>query len=293
MRVGRAGAGLAGVLAGVLLTVLVNGLFYVAAVHWTVQGASVGTASGTAQAQGTVRHGLCGKRRCSTPESRVKRRGIEESPLEEIELVAELVPALGMKERDFRKLPELQTYREKEVVKSGINLRKRPNKREKLKKDWEEKAQPETLEDAVDHVEDDERRRQTAKEDMIGVSHGEIGGAELERQGDRYLGKITRLLSRLFRAPNLPSDVLEKAFVRIKITQMRADGAILSYRVLGCGSSDCRNQIFNNAALQVIERFVKPRRGEPARTLPRPDPAVLRLFNTEGLKIRLEGKDLL
>ena len=223
----------------------------------------------------------------------MKRRDIELSPLEDLELVAELIPALGLKERDPRNLPELQTYREKEVVKSGINLRKRNKKRDKLKKDWEEKLQPETLEDAVDHVEDDERRRQTAIEDMVGSAHGEIGGAELERQGDRYLGRITRMLSRLFRSPNLPSDILERVYVRIKITQMRADGTILQYRVLGCGSLDCRNPTFNNAALQVIKKFVKPRRGEAEKTLPRPEPAVLRLFNTKGLKIRLEGKDLL
>ena len=293
MSVGRTGAGLAGILAGGLLTVLANGAFYVAAVHWNPHGEAVAGSATTGNSLGTVRHGLCGKRRCSAPEVRMKRRAIEGVPFEDMELVAELIPALGLKERDPRKLPELQTYREKEVVKSGINLRKKNKKRDKLKKDWEEKLQPETLEDAVDYVEDDERRRQTAMADMVGVAHGEIGGAELERQGDRYLGKITRLLSRLFRAPNLPNDVLENVYVRIKITQMRADGAILKYRVLGCGSADCRNQTFNSAALQVIQKFVKPRRGEPLKTLPRPEPAVLRLFNTKGLKIRLEGKDLL
>ena len=223
----------------------------------------------------------------------MKRRDIEEAPLADIELMAELVPSLGMKERDPRKLPELQTYREKKIVKSGVNL-DRDNKRKKeLKKDWEEKEQPETWADAVDHREDDLRRRQTAKEDMVGVAHGEIGGEHLERLGNSYLGKLRRILRRLFRAPNLPAEVLETVYLRVKITKMRADGAILKYRVLGCGSSACQNRSFNAAALEVIERFVKPRLGEPSKTLPPPEPELLRLFNTKGLKIRLQGKDLL
>jgi hypothetical protein len=291
VRPSKAGAGLVGLCAGVVLSLLVNGGFYVAAVKWGAQGATLGKTSGTSVGVGTVRRGLCGKKRCSEPESRVKRRGMEEAPVEAINMVAELVPALGLKQRDPRKLPELQTYREKEVVKSGINLRKKPKRRDKLKKDWQENEPPESLEDAVDHVEEDERRRQTDKADLVGVEHGEIGGAELERRGDRYLGKIRRLLSRLFRSPNLSDDILERVYVRIKIVQMRADGAILKYRVLGCGSADCQNAAFNSAAIQVIERFVKPRKGEPEKTLPRPEPEVLRLFNTKGLKIRLQGRD--
>lgn len=222
----------------------------------------------------------------------MKRRGLDPGPLEEVEFMAELIPALGMKERDPRRLPELQTYREKEIAKSGVNLDRTQKRRKKLKKEWEEKQQPQDLGELMDVRNDDKRRRQVDLSEMEGVAHGEIGGAALERLGNVYLGKVRRLLRRNFRAPNLPREELEALYFRFKITQMRSDGAILAYRALGCGQPACRNTSFNAAAREVMERFLKPRRGEPEETFPPPEPELLRRINLEGLKVRLQGRDL-
>jgi len=313
--------------AGVLLSLAVNGTFLAVAMHAgptaCVQDAdcdvgescvkrrtsptapepevgicvSRGAKTGTRTAlRSSVRHGLCGKRRCSVPEIASKRRDIAQAPYENVELVAQLVPALGMKAPDPKKMPKLQTYEQERIVKSGVNLdRKNPRKKKKLRKKFTPKKarrDPKSVADLLrrDHDEKDLRKKATRVQDIVGEQDGVIGGAQLKRDGVRYGWRVIRKMRPLFRAPNLEPDALKKMRIDIKVTKMRADGAILKYRVVYRSSHN--TPAFTAAAIELIKRFVKPRRGEPERTLPKPSPELLRWFNARGLKLRLTGKAL-
>lgn len=243
---------------------------------------------------GTVRFGLCGTRRCSLPEVARKRRDPEPPPLDDLVLEAELLPALGAVEADPRKLPELQTYEQKEIVEDGVNLEKdnEPPK-EDLKKQYDpkeakrDKKVDNKLEDLLkDYEDDDPRRRPTDLTRIVGDEDGEVGGtADVKKAGNRYGAQVRRALRRDFRVPPfIDHDTLKTLSFVIVVSKLGMDGSIVSYRV----AKRSGNGTFDDAAMATIKRYAVQDGG--SKTLPVPEPDVLHFINAKGMRIVLDGR---
>ena len=283
--------------AGASLTLAVHGALVVFAVLGPGWGAAhaEGSASPPGEPTGTVRYGLCGKRRCSLPEAKRRRREPEEPRLAEMDVLeAELLPALGHVDKDPRKLPELQTYEQPEVIEDGVNLdRDNEPPPERPKKDFDPrdaKRDPrnkaKSLDDVLSDFEDDDpRRNPTDLKRVIGDPDGEVGGqGDVMRAGNRYGAKVARRLREVFVVPPfLDEGTLGKLKVRVLVTRLDGDGSILAYEV----QRRSGQRSFDDASIATIREFVPSEGG--SRKLPRPSPDVLRYINSKGLKVTLDG----
>ena len=213
-------------------------------------------------------------------------------------LHAMLVPKLGLKKADKRKLPKLTKYEQPDKKESGINIsRENPDgeplrfkefKKKKSQYDKRRKKKP-SLSDLIDAPDDDDpRMRATRLDDIVGSAEGEVWGEGTEGQaGNIYLGKVERSLRRAFNVPVfLSRDELKKLVVEVLIQQMDADGKIVSYQIRRESSSGA----FNSAAIEAVKRFVPEEGG--SKTFPQPDSEMLNLINQRGVLIRLEGRKL-
>ena len=275
---------------GVALTLTVHGVMILFALLYTPSEPE-GRGPGASQSS-SVGAGLCGLRRCRQPETRMKRRQAEEDPVSEVEVLeAALIPALGFLQPDPNALPKLETYEQPEVVEDGINLNENPEKLKDLIKEFDkEKAKRVTnkpLDERLrDFREDDPRRKATELSKIIGSEDGEVGGqADMKKAGNIYGAKVARAIRRHFITPPfLGVETLKTLRVRVTISRMQGSGAILSFRV----TKKSGNRAFDDAAMAAIHKFVPSQGG--SRTLPRPDPAVLRYINSKGMRVTLDGR---
>lgn len=243
-----------------------------------------------------VRHGLCGVRRCTLPESRLQRREPEPDPVSAVSVLqAELMPALGMREQDPKVLPKLQTYEQKEIVEDGVNLdRDNTPPPEELKKRFDaRKAKMDrrvrSAKDLLDFEDDDPRRRATKVADIVGVADGDVAGRGSQaRPGSVYLRQLQRELEKNFRVPTyLSAAQLSSLQVRVRIRRMGPDGSIEEYDIQRLSG----NRGFDDAAVALLNQYVPDEKGK--KRLPVPSPEVLRYINATGrLKIDLAGERL-
>ncbi|MDP6942987.1 MAG: TonB C-terminal domain-containing protein, partial [Myxococcota bacterium] len=84
--------------------------------------------------------------------------------------------------------------------------------------------------------------------------------------------------------PFIGVETLKTLKVRVKIKRMNGTGEIVTFSVIRKSGK----RAFDDAALAAIQAFVPSKGG--SRTLPRPDPDVLRHINTKGMKITLDGR---
>lgn len=246
--------------------------------------------------QGPVGFGLCGKRRCAAVESRRRRRPPEDPPIEEMEVLeAALLPALGMKKPDPRKLPKLETYEQPEILEEAVNLDQdnpKPDEEKKKKFDPERaKRDPEHRKEKLSEVlkdfeEDDPRRRPTHFTKMVGLADGDPDGQGFEkREGVQYARKVVKALRRVFKPPtHISEDALKRLRYVVKVTRLSPEGEILAYRVIKRSG----NGGYDNAAEAAIQQFVPAKGG--SRRFPRPPPHVLRYITAKGMKLDLDGK---
>lgn len=245
-----------------------------------------------AEPRGSVRFGICEDgRRCTMPERRLRRRPLASDPLTEPQILeAELLPALGMVEQDPKTLPELQAYEEEEVIEDGVNLREE-NKPPEEPPDKEFKPRPQRRKSRnklsallKGYRNKDKRRRPTQLEKIVGKSDGVVGGTGSQaKEGNAYLRQVSRVLRRDFQPGGIPDDVLEGLKAVVKIT-MLIDGTIDGFRLVSPSGS----RAFDEAALRTIRLYSSETRDN--KTLPAPDPELLRFINTKGLRIRFDGK---
>jgi len=226
-------------------------------------------------------------------------RGIDFGPAQDTDVLhAMLVPRLGLKKADKKKLPKLTKYEQPDKKEAGINvsrdnpdgapLRFKEFKKKKRQYDKRRKKKP-TLSELIDAPdEDDPRMRPTRLDDIVGSEDGEVWGVGTEGQaGNIYLGKVERSLRRAFNVPVfLSREELKKLVVEVLIQQMDADGNIVAYQIRRESSSSA----FNSAAIEAVKRFVPDEGGSKA--FPQPDAEMLNLINQRGVLVRLEGRKL-
>ena len=225
-------------------------------------------------------------------------RGIDFGEADQDMLTAMLVPRLGMKQADPRKLPRLTKYEAPERVEDGINISSdnpdgkavkfKAFDKKKAEYDRKRKKKP-SLADLIDGPEDDdERKRPTRLEDIVGVADGAVWGEGTEgKVGDRYLAEIERSIRSSFNVPVfLSQDELKKLAVEVEIRQMDRNGRIVAYKLRRKSSSSA----FDSAAVEAIKRFVSAEGG--SKTLPVPKAGMLEYINRRGILVRLEGKKL-
>ncbi|MGB0588748.1 MAG: TonB C-terminal domain-containing protein [Myxococcota bacterium] len=275
---------------GLALTLTVHGCMVLFALFYTPSDAALKAAR--PGESGSVGSGLCGVQRCRQPETRMKRSQPEEDPVSQMEVLeAALIPALGFAQADPDKLPKLQTYEQPEIVEEGVNLNENPEKLKDLVKEFDKKKAKRDTKKPLDKRlkdfrEDDPRRRATDLSKIIGSAEGEVGGqADMTKAGNIYGAKVARALRRAFITPPfLGVETLKTLRVKVRISRLQGTGAIMSFRV----TKRSGNRAFDDAAISAIHAFVPKEGGR--KTLPRPDPAVLRYINTKGMKITLDGR---
>ena len=276
---------------GLALTLTVHGAMILFALYYTPSNAELRSAR--PGASGSVGSGLCGVQRCRLPETRMKRRRPEEDPVSEVDVLeAALIPALGYATRDPNRLPKLQTYEQPEIVEDGVNLNEDPDKLKDLVKEFDKKKakrddKRKPLDERLkDFREDDPRRKATDLSKIIGSAEGEVGGqADMTKAGNIYGAKVARVLRRAFIVPPfLGMEVLKGLRVKVRINRLNGTGAIMEFKVMKRSG----NRAFDDAAIAAIHAFVPKDGGR--KTLPRPDPGVLRYINAHGMKITLDGR---
>ncbi len=282
------------VTAGALLTLAVHGALVAFLLLYEADPPPPMTPRLVTAPSGSVRHGLCGLRRCSLPEVSQPRLEPEPPPVDELEILeAALMPALGFKEPDPTEMPKLQAYEQHEIVEEGVNLEKEnePPEEEKKKAFDPEKAKRDPknkakLDDILKDFEDDDpRKRPTQLQNIIGHQEGEVGGQGNEaKAGNLYAAKVARQLRKDFEVPPIDADTLKGLRVRVIVDRMSLDGSIVSYRV----SKTSGNRGFDDAALAAVKLYVPSQGGR--KTLPEPDADVLRYINAKGMKIDLDGR---
>ena len=275
---------------GLALTLTVHGAMVLFALLYTP--ADEGLKSARPGDQGSVGSGLCGVQRCRQPETRMKRVQPEEDPVSEMEVLeAALIPALGYAQADPSKLPKLLTYEQPEIVEEGVNLNENPEKLKELVKEFDKKKAKRDTKKPLDKRlrdfrEDDPRRKATALDKIIGSDDGEVGGqADITKAGNIYGAKVARALRRVFEVPPFLSiEVLKTLRVKVRINRMLGTGAIIDFKI----TKKSGNRAFDNAAIAAIHAFVPKEGGR--KTLPRPEPAVLRHIKAHGMRFTLDGR---
>ncbi len=225
------------------------------------------------------------------------RRGLAYLPRDEEALEAMLIPKLGGKKADPRKLPKLLKYEQPEKFEDAINIKnaveeakdlKKARRKKKAELDRRRKKRP-SLGELIDApVDDDPRKRAVQLDSIIGAKHGSVHGQGTEgKAGDVYLGKIERSLRRSFVVPVFLTDAeLKKLRVDVKIIMIDDKGHVKKYRV----TRKSGNSAYDGAALDAIRRYVPSEGG--SKNLPPPPPEMLDLINRRGVLLRLEGRKL-
>jgi hypothetical protein len=92
-------------------------------------------------------------------------------------------------------------------------------------------------------------------------------------------------MHRVFAVPNsLSKKQIKRQLVRIIITEMTADGAIVSYKL----KRRARSKAFTSAAEAAIREFIATEGGK--YRLPRPDADILSFVNDKGIIVDLDGR---
>jgi len=225
------------------------------------------------------------------------RRGLDFPPREEEVLQAMLIPKLGAKKADPKKLPRLVKYEQPEKFEDAVNIEneieeavelKKDRKRKKAELDRRRRKRP-SLGELIDAPEDDDPRKRAVQLDsIIGVKHGSVHGRGTEgRAGDVYLGKVEQSLRRSFVVPVfLTEEELKRLRVDVKIIRIDQGGRVKKYRV----ARRSGNSAYDGAALDAIRRYVPSEGG--SKTLPAPPLEMLELINRRGILVKLEGRKL-
>ncbi len=237
---------------------------------------------------------LCKKgHRCAALEIQRKRRRPEEPPYQAPEMLeAAVVPAYGAIDPDDRKLPEIETFERPEVFEQGVALDKEPSAVEKIitssdpMKALLDPKSKNALEKLISSEPVDPRARAKDLSRLTGFKDGEIGGQGTEeRQGSIYSVKVAREIAKVFRTPPFIDEAtLKKLQLKVMVQRLGLDGAINEFKV----QSRSGDRSFDDAAMAAIKQFI-PREGG-TKTLPVPDPDVLRYINAKGLVITLDGR---
>ena len=235
---------------------------------------------------------LCEDHRCPRVEGRMRRRHMEESPLDAPEILeAAMIPALGGVSPDARKLPEIETIEQAARVEEAINIGNQdPELKKLLKADKPKEAQLDPLSNTspLDQftAKDDPRANPKSLEHLTGLTTGEIGGQGSEwRPGHEYSRRVARAIKPYFNVPPFIDDEsLKKLKVRVKVTRMSVDGTVMEFRV----TAKSGDRTFDDAAENAIKQFSEPHGG--THKLPPPDTKVLAFINAKGLDITLDGR---
>lgn len=236
---------------------------------------------------------LCRNERCGRLEARQKRREPEPPPVTEPEVLeASMVPAIGGVMPDPTKLPEIETVERPEVYEDAVNLDNSPSELSKIIKAPEhqdEKVDPNRKDKLKDLLSDeplDPRARAKDLSRLTGFKEGEIGGQGMElRLGSIYSNQASKQIRKYFTlAPFFDEATLKKLSVKILVKKMRLDGAIEEFEI----KKKSGDQSFDGAAIAAIKQFVPDEGG--TKTLPPPDPEVLRYINAKGLLIQFDGR---
>ncbi|MFO0751523.1 MAG: TonB C-terminal domain-containing protein [Myxococcota bacterium] len=236
---------------------------------------------------------FCKGRRCGRLEARQKRREPEPPPIKEPEILeASMVPALGGVMPDPTKLPEIETVERPEVYEDAVNLDNSPSELAKILKSDEhkdEKVDPNRKDKLKDLLSDeplDPRARAKDLSRLTGFKEGEIGAQGMElRLGSIYSTQSSKIIRKEFKLPPFYDDAtLKKLSVKILVKKMRLDGAVEEFEI----KKKSGDQSFDGAAIAAIKQFVPKEGGQ--KTLPPPDPEVLRYINQKGLLIQFDGR---
>ncbi|MFT7579214.1 MAG: hypothetical protein ACI9MR_000876 [Myxococcota bacterium] len=238
---------------------------------------------------------LCrGGQRCAAVERRRRRAAPEPPPLEELEIIeATLIPALGEADpEETKKLPEIVAYEQPEKVEEAINIDNEfytPKPLIKAPETLEAKLEPDKpksdLSKLIDYDNTDPRANRKSLDSIIGTSDGDAHGQGYDkRAGNRYSGKASRAIQRVFKTPPfLDAFTMRTLKTRVLVTRLGFGGEIQSYRIIKRSG----NKGFDEAALAAIKQFVPAQGGSKA--LPMPPKEVLLHINTKGLTITLDG----
>ena len=200
-----------------------------------------------------------------------------------------------MKEPDPKKLPELQTYEQPELVEEGINVetpvekvRPLPYKEFKARKARLDKRRRKRKDPfkRLKLFDEDPRKRPTKFEKITGRLDGNPYGRGVDQDKfDTYFAKMAyALYNRFDVSSSMSKDTIRKQLVRIRVTQMSADGLILRYHI----KRRARLKAFTMSAMACIRNFV-PAEGGRFR-LPPPDTDILEFINKKGIIIDLDGR---
>jgi hypothetical protein len=240
-----------------------------------------------------ARHGEVAfeRRRIETQCSSIEECNPQIQPVE-IELK---IAKLGGKEPDKKKLPEIQKYEEPEKIEESVNVSEAPKKvkplptkdflKRKAQLDKRKRRKRRPRRDLF-NLDDDPRARPTAFEEITGRLDGEMYGKGADQEKfDTYFGKMALEMHRVFAVPNsLSKKQIKRQLVRIIITEMTADGAIVSYKL----KRRARSKAFTSAAEAAIREFIATEGGK--YRLPRPDADILSFVNDKGIIVDLDGR---
>ncbi|GMV41776.1 MAG: hypothetical protein AMXMBFR64_34920 [Myxococcales bacterium] len=239
--------------------------------------------------------GLCEGIRCGFGEVARPRRGLDEAPYAEMDLIEVAVIAqLGEKEPDPKALPELVKYEQPETVQDGINIENEivepqpiPFK-ENLPKPAEiDKRRKKSLDDILAPRDTDPRKRASALDKIIGSPHGSVYGSDpTGKEGDMLLGRVQTELRRQFVVPTSLTDS--------EIRRLKAD---ITLKVGGKGDVEgysfvrrSGNSQFDSAVEAAIKRFM-PKEGG-LRKLPELPPEVVSAVNARRYFFTFDGARL-
>lgn len=283
--------------------ILATGVVLTLLVHAAVAFAFARFDEAVVPVEGAINRGLplcAGGKRCPQISWHRPRLGIETELPGDVQIIqAAVIPRLGMKEQDPKKLPELQAYEEPEKIEDGVNITDTPPEvppeQVKIKEfkpkdarlDRRRKARPRSLEDILAGAKDDDpRKRPTRLEEIIGNPGGSIHGSGTEFvEGDAWAGKVTLDLRREFIVPSsIDDESLRRLSVEIAILKISAKGEIERFEVVQRSG----NAAYNTAAVQLIKKFMPSEGG--SLSLPEPPPKVRSYINTQGMVVVLEGR---
>jgi len=236
---------------------------------------------------------LCAGRRCGRLEGRQKRRAPEPTPLTEPEILeASMIPALGGVLPDPTKMPEIETFERPEIFEDAVNLERSNSELAKIIKGSEHqeaKLDPkrkDTLDKILDDQPLDPRARAKDLSRLTGFKEGEVGGQGMEvKLGSIYSNQASKVIRKEFKlSPFFDEETLKRLSAKILVKKMRLDGSVEEFEI----KKKSGDRGFDDAAVAAIKQFV-PKEGG-TKTLPTPDPEVLRYINQKGLLIQFDGR---
>jgi outer membrane biosynthesis protein TonB len=240
--------------------------------------------------------GLCEGARCRFGEVARPRRGLDDAPLAEMDLIeVAVIPQLGMKEPEPQALPELVKYEQPETVEDGINIENEivepqpiPHK-ENLPKPAEvdKRRKKPSLDDILSPRDDDPRKRASALDKIIGNPRGSVYGTDpTGKEGDMLLGQVQNELRRQFVVPTSLTDAEIRRLSADVTLKVDTSGHIDAYSF----SRRSGNSQFDSAVEAAVKRFI-PKEGG-ARKLPDLSPEIAQAINARRYFFTFDGKKL-